>query len=126
MKRVITSLVLLPLMLGFSLFSMNKVNYLEGAVLRMTTEILEASNAEETRRLIDEVEGLVSFWKKEERVFRILVRHNQVESIGIAIARLPALAKHGSKSDLQSEVLAIRWEISDIKNTEAFKLGNVF
>jgi len=125
MKRVITSLILLPAMLCFAVYAMVKVDNVERAVLRMTTEILEASQADEKDRLISEVDGLISFWTKEEASMKRFVRHNQIENMSISISRLPALARHGTKSELQAEILAIRREVTDIKNAEAFSLGNI-
>jgi hypothetical protein len=124
-KRVLIVSLLLPLMLAVSLRSMYLVDRVENNLLRMSQSILQASGEEDADQVAAEVEALYAYWDTEKALLGHYVRHTLVEALGQSIARLPALTGAQSAADLESELLAIRWHIQNIKYSEAFAVRNI-
>ncbi|MDL2233741.1 DUF4363 family protein [Ruminococcaceae bacterium OttesenSCG-928-L11] len=125
MKRVIIAAILLPCMLAVGLFSMYRVNGTYDAVTRITADILESSRDGHSDKTESLIHDLQERWMAEENVLTHYVRHNQIETVGQSVAKLHALFVNDDTASLEAELYSIRWQMENIRRSEAFQLENI-
>lgn len=114
MKRLITAVLLLCLILGissYSFFSLEKgIEELSEAVqaLRYHTpaEELEARSQE-----------LVELWNQKERTFVVFVRHDTLDEVTQLLAELPSLAEYQELGSFYSRVDSILARLDDLADS---------
>jgi hypothetical protein len=126
MKRIIIVICLLGGMLGISLHASYTINAVRDGIEAHTQAILKASDKADKEEILDEINSLSNYWISVESNMIHYVRRNLVEIMSQSIARLYPLAEYEDWPAFHAELLAIRWQIEDILQSEALSLKNIF
>ena len=101
MKRLITALCLLGLILGAGVFSLLSV---EEGVAELTAAAEELRDETPPEELEAGCLALLGLWEEKERTFVLFLRHDALDEVGFLLAELPALARHGEGAALESRL----------------------
>ncbi len=109
MKRLVTAVVLLVLIVGISCLSLFA---LERELAEIGTVIGELRQQAPSPALEEESEKLFRLWNEKERLMVIFVRHDVLDEITELMAQLPCLARYGEYGHFYSglDVLLARLE----------------
>ena len=125
MKRLITSLVLIALILIAGLYSLYRVKNVRDEMILQIETVSTAVEEENLILIKSGVEKLCAYWKEQEGTLIHYVRHTQIDDITKSIARLPAMAAYQTYDVLFAELNSIRWQIDHIWKSEIPSFDNI-
>ena len=101
MKRLVTAVVLLVLIIGISTLSL----------FALERELRQAPPSAALER---DSEELFRLWNEKERLFVIFVRHDVLDELTVLMAELPSLARHGEYGHFYSGLDVILARLDDL------------
>ena len=101
MKRLVTAICLLLLILGISCFSLYILERDLGELQQLATELRYRTPAEQ---LEEKSQQLFDRWNQKEELLVVFVRHDTLDQLTALLAELPSLARHGEHGHFYSEV----------------------
>lgn len=103
-------------------------NYLEKIddyASSLQTMVLNRQNIDSEEILLT-IENMEEVWRQKEDTFCVIINHQQVEVIGIEIARLKASATNNDKKEFVLGLSAIRFFIDNINHIIGLSIQNLF
>lgn len=94
MKRLITSVILLILIIGLSIFTLQSLRIHKDNILSRTEEIRGMAQDPDPQALAQKSRELFDEWNKDEEILVLYVRHDILDQITQLLAELPALAEY--------------------------------
>lgn len=101
MKRLVTAICLLLLILGISCFSLYILERDLGELQQLATELRYQTP---TEQLEEKSQQLFDRWNQKEELLVVFVRHDTLDQLTALLAELPSLARHGEHGHFYSEV----------------------
>ena len=111
MKRLVTAVVLLFLIVGISCFSLFAQERELGELNRLAIELRQT---EATGQLEEKSEELFRLWNEKERLLVLFVRHDVLDELTVRMAQLPSLARHGEYGLFYSGVDVVLARMEDL------------
>ena len=108
MKRLVTAVVLLFLIVGISCFSLFAQERELGELA------IELRQTEATGQLEEKSEELFRLWNEKERLLVLFVRHDVLDELTVRMAQLPSLARHGEYGLFYSGVDVVLARMEDL------------
>ena len=126
MKRVIFAFALLFTVVVFNLFCVKIIRDIKTEFGEKLDRI-EACVIEETsEKTAQECQNFTEFWLEKEEVLCRIVRHEPLEEITVAAARLCPLAEFEEYGELSAEILRCRILMDEIYEAERPLFRNIF
>ena len=101
MKRLVTAICLLLLILGISCFSLYILERDLGELQQLALELRYPTPPEQ---LEEKSQQLFDRWNQKEELLVVFVRHDTLDQLTALLAELPSLARHGEHGHFYSEV----------------------
>ncbi len=101
MKRLVTAICLLLLILGISCFSLYILERDLGELQQLALELRYQTPPEQ---LEEKSQQLFDRWNQKEELLVVFVRHDTLDQLTALLAELPSLARHGEYGHFYSEV----------------------
>ena len=101
MKRLVTAICLLLLILGIRCFSLY---ILERDLGELQQLVLELRYQTPPEQLEEKSQQLFDRWNQKEELLVVFVRHDTLDQLTALLAELPSLARHGEHGHFYSEV----------------------
>ena len=101
MKRLVTAICLLLLILGISCFSLYILERDLGELQQLATELRYQTP---TEQLEEKSQQLFDRWNQKEELLVVFVRHDTLDQLTALLAELPSLARHGEYGHFYSGV----------------------
>lgn len=101
MKRLVTAICLLLLILGISCFSLYILERDLGELQQLATELRYQTP---TEQLEEKSQQLFDRWNQKEELLVVFVRHDTLDQLTALLAELPSLARHGEHGHFYSGV----------------------
>ena len=111
MKRLVTAVVLLVLIIGISTLSIFALVRELGEICACAGELRQAPPSAALER---DSEELFRLWNEKERLFVIFVRHDVLDELTVLMAELPSLARHGEYGHFYSGLDVILARLDDL------------
>ena len=111
MKRLVTAVVLLVLIIGISTLSLFVLERELGEICACAGELRQAPPSAALER---DSEELFRLWNEKERLFVIFVRHDVLDELTVLMAELPSLARHGEYGHFYSGLDVILARLDDL------------
>ena len=125
MKRVVIVSILLCGIVAACFFSSYKIGQTHDELQAHANAIYAAIEISDKEGIIRRVGELSDYWRKEERVIILFVRHMQIDEITRSVSRLDSFAKYSEIPSLSAELSSIIWQIENIVSSERPHIGNV-
>ncbi len=126
MKRLWVVGILLVLLVSFCSFGIYQIAKHEEKIIGILTEAMEAAEQEDFERAYElSMEGERE-WIKSEKALSLFTNHLDLSNVGLAIAKLPPLIKHGDKSQFLAECAYTIVRVKHLANEEMPSLSNLF
>lgn len=125
MKRLVIALVILSLLVGANIYTRI---FLDRSGLEMMDQIenLEKMVGQcEAEELTKQCESMLQKWLKTEEMWCRFMRSDRLESITVAAARLPSLAKHEQTADIAAELCGIRIMLGEVLAFESPAISDI-
>jgi len=101
MKRLVTAICLLLLILGISCFSLYILERDLGELQQLATELRYRTP---TEQLEEKSQQLFDRWNQKEELLVVFVRHDTLDQLTALLAELPSFARHGEYGHFYSGV----------------------
>ena len=111
MKRLVTAVVLLVLIIGISTLSLFALERELGEICAYAGELRQVAPSAALER---DSEELFRLWNEKERLFVIFVRHDVLDELTVLMAELPSLARHGEYGHFYSGLDVILARLDDL------------
>ena len=111
MKRLVTAVVLLVLIIGISTLSLFALERELEEICACAGELRQAPPSDALER---DSEELFRLWNEKERLFVIFVRHDVLDELTVLMAELPSLARHGEYGHFYSGLDVILARLDDL------------
>lgn len=111
MKRLVTAIVLLAVIVAISCFSLHVVERDLGEVSHFALELREETPSSELETKSKE---LLRLWNEKEELLVIFLRHDILDELTARIAELPSLARNGDYGLFYSGVDSILARLEDL------------
>ena len=111
MKRLVTAVVLLVLIIGISTLSLFALERELEEICACAGELRQAPPSAALER---DSEELFRLWNEKERLFVIFVRHDVLDELTVLMAELPSLARHGEYGHFYSGLDVILARLDDL------------
>lgn len=111
MKRLVTAVVLLAMIVAISCFSLYIVERDLGEIGRFALELREEASSSELETKSKE---LLRLWNEKEELLVIFLRHDILDELTARIAELPSLARNGDYGLFYSGVDGILARLEDL------------
>lgn len=111
MKRLVTAVVLLVLIIGISTLSLFVLERELEEICACAGELRQAPPSAALER---DSEELFRLWNEKERLFVIFVRHDVLDELTVLMAELPSLARHGEYGHFYSGLDVILARLDDL------------
>ena len=111
MKRLVTAVVLLVLIIGISTLSLFALERELGEICAYAGALRQAPPS---GALEGDSEELFRLWNEKERLFVIFVRHDVLDELTVLMAELPSLARHGEYGHFYSGLDVILARLDDL------------
>ena len=111
MKRLVTAIVLLILILCISCYSLFAVQRSVGEVSGLANEIrYETESADLTAKS----QELFDLWNEKEKLLVIFLRHDTLDELTVLLAELPSLARYEEYGSFYSRVDTVLARLDDL------------
>ena len=114
MKRLVTAICLLLLILGISCFSLYILERDLGELQQLALELRYQTPPEQ---LEEKSQQLFDRWNQKEELLVVFVRHDTLDQLTALLAELPSLARHGEHGHFYSEVDVTLARLDDLLDT---------
>ena len=94
MKRLVTSVILLILIIGLSVFTLFNLQAHKEKILARTEEIRSMAQDPDPQVLAEKSRELFDDWNDQEEILVLYIRHDILDQITQLLAELPALAEY--------------------------------
>ncbi len=111
MKRLVTAVVLLVLIIGISTLSLFALERELGEISARAGELRQTAPSAALER---DSEELFRLWNEKERLFVLFVRHDVLDELTVLMAELPSLARHGEYGHFYSGLDVILARLDDL------------
>ena len=121
MKHLLMSFLLLTILIGFSVWAVMRIGSVTKTTAEMVTAILaDAENDPESARM--QIEQAISYWEKQSKLLCVILRHDQVDEVTEALAKLRASLEQDDFYTTCAEILS---NLSHMSETEKPLLRNI-
>lgn len=118
MKRLVISLVMLVLIIGFSVANTLTLYRVRNELSNYLNVMEQKVEAEGAQAVVEDAADFQKLWlEREDRLTRF-IRHSDLEQITWDSARLPYLAKYGDIGELSAEISRVRLQINHLWETQ--------
>lgn len=125
-KNVILFVVLIVLIVGFHVFSVNTLNRYVTALCRQGKEMIALVQKEQYEAAKDKAEQIRKQWEEHGRRLCFFVDHDDVETIGHMIAKVQSDFREETWALAVTEMEEIMAKAKDMYKRETLTLENIF
>jgi len=130
MRETIIIISILIMIFGGAIFTKNFLNKTSDEIISKLDELKEdiviakkTNNREEAIKLSNDI---YDKWEKMDKTWSILILHDELDTIKISITKMRAQIQEGELEESLEELETTKFLINHIKETEKFKLENIF
>lgn len=102
----------------------NYLDMIDDSVSDLQTIVLNVENID-SEDILFAVENLEDIWKLKENTFCVILNHQQVEVIGVEIARLKASVINNDKKEFILGLSAIRFYVDNMSHIIGLSIQNL-
>lgn len=102
----------------------NYLDMIDDSVSDLQTVVLNVENID-SEDILFAVENLEDIWKLKENTFCVILNHQQVEVIGVEIARLKASVINNDKKEFILGLSAIRFYVDNMSHIIGLSIQNL-
>lgn len=102
----------------------NYLDLIDDSVSALQTIVVNSQSVDSEQILLA-VEDLDDIWKLKENTFCVILDHQQVEIIGVEIARLKASVINNDKGEFITSLSAIRFYVDNMSRIIGFSMQNL-
>ncbi|MCL2857667.1 MAG: DUF4363 family protein [Oscillospiraceae bacterium] len=124
MKQMIVVLFLAVGVIAVCLYARSQATQARDQLHIYAEAIFSGAEQEDEDAVKKAVEAITSYWEVEQHRLIPFFRHAEVDEVSRAVARLGAYTDPEDRSDLESELRAILWQINHIWESDRFRIGN--
>lgn len=125
MKRLVIALAILVVLVGANCYTRRLLDQTGMSMMEQIEHLEILVSQKEAEQLVQECETLQQNWLKTEEKWCRFMRSDRLESITIAAARLPALARHGQTADIAAELCEIRIMLGEVLSFESPSFSDI-
>ena len=113
------------LLLAIVCLSLFEINYMERTVDALLTQVAQISENHQNPAVLEEIDRLEEAWQKHEGVFCTVMRHNELNEIGLVIKRMRILSADGQEAAFLLEAERLRGLLGQIRDGERVHIRNL-
>jgi len=126
MKRVVFASVLMLILLAFNVFCLFTIGRIKNEATEKLDSLYEVAASGNSEKIAEECEKFTGYWLSEHHVLCLIVRHDLLDQVTIAVSRFVPLAEYGETGELSAEILRSKILIEEIWDSERPLLRNIF
>ena len=126
MKRVVFASVLMLILLAFNVFCLFTIGRIKNEATEKLDSLYEVAASGNSGKIAEECEKFTGDWLSEHHVLCLIVRHDLLDQVTIAVSRFVPLAEYGETGELSAEILRSKILIEEIWDSERPLLRNIF
>ncbi len=126
MKRVVFASVLMLILLAFNVFCLFTIGKIKTEATEKLDFLYEVAASGNSGKIAEECEKFTGYWLSEHHVLCLIVRHDLLDQVTIAVSRFVPLAEYGETGELSAEILRSKILIEEIWDSERPLLRNIF
>ncbi|MBQ2898289.1 MAG: DUF4363 family protein [Oscillospiraceae bacterium] len=126
MKRVVFASVLMLILLAFNVFCLFTIGKIKNEATEKLDFLYKVAASGNGGKIAEECEKFTGYWLSEHHVLCLIVRHDLLDQVTIAVSRFVPLAEYGETGELSAEILRSKILIEEIWDSERPLLRNIF
>ena len=130
MKDIITIIIILALILGGAYLTSRYLKQTTGELItqigNMNKKLEKALETDERKEIIEEAERIQNMWEQIEKVWGIIILHEELDNIKSSIYKLRSNAEYGEIHDCLEEVEKLKFLIGHIREKDQLSIVNIF
>ncbi|MBP0962849.1 MAG: DUF4363 family protein [Oscillospiraceae bacterium] len=126
MKRLVTAVLILALLVGGNLYTRRLLDDTGLAMLQQVDGLEEQVGMLSTQELERACASLQHRWLTTEAAWSRFLRSDRLESITIEVSRLPALARYGQTADVAAGLCEVRVLLQEVLSFESPSFSDIF
>jgi hypothetical protein len=127
-KKVIYFVFVISFLIGVCVWEEIAVHQYLGQIDKAVTDIylsIEQNPSIDSSDMLLKVESMQDIWKQKANKFCVILNHQQVEDIGVEIARLKGAIINNDKQELLASITVIRFYVDNLNQILGLSVQNL-
>ena len=128
LKKTIHLVVIVIFLVGVCVWEEIAINtylgQLDTVIVSLQAQVIDQENID-SNALLFEVENLEDLWKQKENKFCVILDHQEVEVIGVEIARLKASVVNNDWNEFNVGLVTIQFYIENLSHILGLSVQNL-
>lgn len=126
MRTFVAIIIVLCLFLGLAWWNTKYLTETSEELAQQAEKIRQATVEELWEEVDTQVMELRRLWEQHKKIWLLLVEHEDIDDIDLAIYKIDEMAKLQEKEQLLSDIAELRFLLHDLADKEILSLSNIF